>query len=116
MPFPVLHKATLATPSIKTIRIMDSEIRTTIKDILRLPVSTSSGLLHIGKRDGGLDIPKLGTLVISTKLKQGLLLLNNLIPGAQALATATQLEHRLQNIARSIRIQWLVCTFKPIGD
>jgi hypothetical protein len=73
-----LYATNLDVLPITTIRNMDSLIRIHAKDFLHLPASTPNGLLYSSKRDGGLGIPKLETLSISTGLKQGLTLLNTL--------------------------------------
>jgi hypothetical protein len=64
-----LHATSLSSTPITTIRNMDSLIRTHVKDFLNIPASTPNGLLYCCKRDGGLGIPKLETLAISTTLK-----------------------------------------------
>ncbi|GFG36028.1 hypothetical protein Cfor_01960 [Coptotermes formosanus] len=111
-----LHKTSIAAPPITTIRAIDDEIRTIVKDILHLPANTPNGLLYTGKRDGGLGIPKLETLAICNTLKQGILFLNSLDPVAQAVASATQLEGRLQRMAKCIRLQWPGLTFQQIDS
>jgi hypothetical protein len=109
-----LHKTVLATPHITTIRAMDQLVRTHSKTILHLPMSTPNGLLYCSKRDGGLGIPKLEVLATSTALKQSITLLNSLDPVAHALLRETKLEQRMQSLAKAMRLQWPIMTFKPI--
>ena len=105
---------TLTTPPITTIRSMGSIVRTHVKEFLHLPSSTPNGLLYCCKRDGGLRIPKLEILSITTALKQGVNLLNTLDPAAQGLFRLTNLEKRLEYLAKSARILWPVQNFKSI--
>jgi len=80
---------------------LDFLIRRHVKDLLHLQASTPNGLIYCGKRDGGLGIPKIETLSISTTLKQGLTTLNTTDRVAQALLQATFFEKRLESLARS---------------
>jgi hypothetical protein len=109
-----LHKTVLATPPISTIRAMDQTVRTHVKTILHLPMSTPNGLLYCSKRDGGLGIPKLEALASSTALKQGITLLNSLDPTTHALLQETRLETRLQSLAKAIRLPWPLLNFRAI--
>jgi hypothetical protein len=111
-----LHSAILAMTPLSTLRNMDSLIRTTIKDILRLPQCTPNGLIYCSKRDGGLAIPKLENLVTTTTLRQGIVLLNLIDPALMALFTQTSLEHRLGTIARTARLDWPNLTFQDLNS
>jgi len=77
-------------------------------------MSTPNGLLYCIKRDGGLGIPKLEVLATSSALKQGKTLLNSLEPAIYALLQETKLEQRLQSLAKAMRIQWPILTFRII--
>jgi hypothetical protein len=66
---------------------MDQSIRNSAKLILHLPMCNPNGLMYCGKRDGGLGIPKLETLIPCTALKQGITLLNSTDPTIQILTT-----------------------------
>jgi hypothetical protein len=109
-----LHKTVMATPPISTIRAMDQVIRNHVKVVLHLPMSTPNGLLYCGKRDGGLGIPKLEALSLSSTLKQGTTLLNSLDPAIHALLQETKLEQRLQSLAKAMRLQWPILNFRAI--
>jgi hypothetical protein len=109
-----IHEAVLATPPTSTIRAMDQEIRKSIKLILHLPMSTPNGLLYCRKKDGGLGIPRLETLVICCALKQGILLLNSLDPTTHALMEKTELETRLASMAKAKRLSWPALNFGDI--
>ena len=89
---------------------MDSHIRNQIKELPHLPASTPNGLYRT-KRDGDLGIPKLESS--SIELKHGIKLLNTTDPATQAFLT-TKLEQRLQKLATSIRLQWLISNVKDI--
>jgi hypothetical protein len=109
-----LHATSLSSPPITTIRNMDSIIRTHVKDLLHIPASTPNGLLYCCKRDGGLGIPKLETIAVSTTLKQGLKMLNTEDPAMQAITQASKFENRLEKMARSMRIQWPILDLETI--
>jgi hypothetical protein len=111
-----LHQAVLATPPPTTICEMDPAIRSSIKSILHLPMSTSNGFLYCSKRDGGMGIPKLQILVLSSALKQGITLLNSLDPATHALMQNTKLENRLERMARAMRLAWPILNFRLIED
>jgi hypothetical protein len=93
---------------------MDSLIRVHVQDILHLPASTPNSLLYCGKRDGGLDVPKLEVLATSTALKLGIQLQNTDDQTLLAILHATNYEKRLESIAKSITLPWPQLTTKQI--
>jgi hypothetical protein len=95
---------------------MDQIIWNHIKVVLHLPMSTPNGLLYCSKRDGGLGVPPLETLPMSTVLKQGITLLNSLDPAIHALLTESKLEQRLKSIAEAMRLQWPIMNFTVIDS
>jgi hypothetical protein len=111
-----LHQTVLATPPVNTLRAMDQTIRSHVKVVLHLPMSTPNGLLYCSKRDGGLGIPKMEVLATSSALKQGITLLNSLDPAIHALLKETKLEQRLANMAKAIRLQWPILNFRVIDS
>jgi hypothetical protein len=109
-----LHTTVLTTPPITTIRGMDSLIRVHVKDVLHLPASTPNGLLYCGKRDGGLGVPKLEVLSVSTALKLGLTLLSTADAELKALFNITGYEARLDRLAKSASIHWPIPNIRHI--
>jgi hypothetical protein len=101
-----LHSTVLATTPPTIIQKMDTMIRNCVKDILHLPTCTPNGLIYCRKRDGGMAIPKLETLVTSSALKQGIMLLNTTEPELKALFGRSRLDDRLGTIARAARLNW----------
>jgi hypothetical protein len=71
---------------------MDSLIRVHVKDVLHLPASILNGLIYCSKRDGGLGVPKLEVLSVSTALKLGLTLLTSADAKLKALFDNTGFE------------------------
>jgi hypothetical protein len=59
------------TPSWIYVTSLYNEIRQTVKSILHLPASASSGFLYTQKKDGGLGLPRLANLVTLTYMKAG---------------------------------------------
>jgi hypothetical protein len=78
---------------------MDGLIRNHVKGILHLPPSTLNGIFYCAKRDGGLGIPKLEMLTVSSTLMQGLTVLNTFDSSLQALFQSSKLEQRLHRLA-----------------
>ena len=66
------------------------------------------------KRDTGVRTPKFQILSITTDLKQGITLLNTLDTATQALLRITNLEKRLENMAKSAGLLWPITNFKSI--
>jgi hypothetical protein len=93
---------------------VDSLIRIHVKDFLHLPASTPNGLLYASKRDGGLGVPKLETLSVTTALKQGLTLMKTNDSTTQALLQKTRYEQKLERLAKSARIQWPISNFREL--
>jgi hypothetical protein len=109
-----LYTIIIAAPSISVIRDLDSLIRVHVKDILHLPSSTPNGLLYCGKRDGGLGMPKLETLAVSTDLKHGIQIMNTADHTLRAILQATNFDKRLEQMAKSVRLPWPHLTTKHI--
>jgi hypothetical protein len=109
-----INRLVMDISPISTIRNMDQIIRNNIKSILHLPVSTPDGLIYCSKRDGGLGTPKLETLIPCAALKQGLTLLNTIDPIIHELFKSTNLEKRLLNMARTLKIAWPIVNFRQI--
>jgi hypothetical protein len=99
-----LHSTDLATTPPTILRKMDTMIRNSVKDNLHLPSCTLNGLIYCRKRDGVMAIPKLQTLITSSALKQGLMLLNTTEPELKALFNRSRLDDRLSAIARAARL------------
>jgi hypothetical protein len=96
-----LNRLSMAVPPISILRRLDQELRVLIKDIFHLPQSTANGLLCCGKRDGGLGIRTLESLIVSTSLTIGYKFLQNPDPIIQALAVEANLEKRLESLANN---------------
>jgi hypothetical protein len=77
-------------------------------------MSTPNGFLYCGKRDGGLGIPKMEILTPCSSLKQGMTLLAVSDPATQALMADTQLERRLETLAKTIRLPWPITNPRAI--
>jgi hypothetical protein len=88
------------------IRRLDAAIRDSIKKVYHLPQCTANGLVYCSKRDGGLGIPKLETVVISSSLKAGVKFLENPDPVMEAVADESGMKKRLAQLARGARIAW----------
>ncbi|XP_011686437.1 PREDICTED: uncharacterized protein LOC105449133 [Wasmannia auropunctata] len=101
-----LYQLVLAVPPVTYLRQLDQELRVMIKDIYHLSQSTTNGLIYCGKRDEGLEFPKLETLVVSSSLRAGLKFLKSSDPVMRALAEETGMVNRLKSLSASARINW----------
>jgi hypothetical protein len=103
-----IYTLVMALVPVTTIKRLDQELRRTIKSILHLPQCTTNGFIYGKKLDGGLGIPKLEIIVISSGLKMGLKFIRSDDPVMRAICEESQLETRLQRIALGARIEWPV--------
>jgi hypothetical protein len=105
-----LYTMVLAMVPVTTARKMDQDLRRVIKSIYHLPQCTANGLLHCGKKNGGLGIPQVEGIYTITTLKLGLKYKANPDPIMKAIVEESALEQTLQQIARTARINW------PVAD
>lgn len=54
------------------IKSMDRDLKGKLKEVLHLPHTTSDGFLYTKKKEGGLRLPNLQTIVVNGKLRSGL--------------------------------------------
>jgi hypothetical protein len=101
-----LYTITLAMVPLTTVRKMDQDLRRVIRNIYHLPQCTANGLLHCGKKNGGLGIPRLETLATTTTLKMGLNFKLNPDPVMRSVFEESGLELKLKQIAQAARINW----------
>jgi hypothetical protein len=110
-----LYRLVLAVPPQKLIRQLDQELKAVIKSIYHLPQSTTDGVLYCGKKDGGLGIPKLETVVVSSCLQAGLRFLGSSDPAMIALAEEeTGLKIRLKKLCSQNSIKWPLTRTKDV--
>jgi hypothetical protein len=74
----------LAMVPMTTVCRMEQDLRRTAKTIYHLPKCTANGLLHCGKKNRGLGIPKLENTYATTALKMGLKFQQNSDPVMKA--------------------------------
>jgi hypothetical protein len=84
-----------------------------VKKIYHLPICTKDGLIYCAKRDGGMRMPKMTTVVVSSSLKAGFKFLENTDPVIEAVAIESGLKKRLEQVARTAIITWPI---QDIGD
>jgi hypothetical protein len=100
-----LYSVTLATPPVSTLRRLDGLIKQTMKKIYHLPTCITDGLIYCAKRDGGLAVPKMTTVAVSSSLKAGFKFLENGDPVIQAVAVESGLKKRLEQLEFTWPIQ-----------
>lgn len=104
-----LYKLLQANISTTALKSIDRELKVKFKEIQHLPHTTCEGFLYTRKKEGGLELPNLQTIVISSKLRSGLRLLNNTDEGLAAAARASNFSTDLGKIATLTRIQRRTC-------
>ena len=67
-----IYSLTSNAPSKGTLKMLDSEIRQCVKEILHLPSSTASGFFYTPKKDGGLGFIKFQNLVPLAVIKNSI--------------------------------------------
>ena len=102
----ITYNLVLAAVPATTVRKMDQELRRVVKNIFHLPQCTANGLLYCRPKDGGLGIPKLESIAVSSGLKTGLKFLDTSDPVMKAIARESKLERKLETLARAARISW----------
>jgi hypothetical protein len=109
-----LYTMVLAMVPMTTIRKMGQDVRRTSKTICHLPQCTANGLLHCGRKNGGLGIPRLETLATTTTLKMGLEFRLNPDPVMRIIFEESGLEQKLKEIAQTARINWPITSTNQI--
>ncbi|KXZ75867.1 hypothetical protein TcasGA2_TC034495 [Tribolium castaneum] len=100
-----LYKLVVTIPSITLIRQLDQELRVVVKQICHLPQSTADGMIYCRKVDGGLGIPKLEIVTVTSILKAGLKFRDSQDKIMQALWLASGMSSRLNTLAKATRVQ-----------
>lgn len=72
-----LYKLLQANISTTALKLIDRNLTGKFKEVLHLPHTTCDGFLYTKKKEGGLGLPNLHTIIINGKLRSGLKLLNN---------------------------------------
>jgi hypothetical protein len=109
-----IYALVLAHPPTQMIRRLDGELKKVIRSIYHLPQCTANGLLYCKKKDGGLGVPRLETIVTSASLKSGIKFLNNEDPVVRAIIHEGNFKQRLENMAKGARISWPITSLKDI--
>uniref|UniRef100_A0A1B6DXY6 Reverse transcriptase domain-containing protein n=1 Tax=Clastoptera arizonana TaxID=38151 RepID=A0A1B6DXY6_9HEMI len=100
------HRLSIDLPSNNELRRIDSEIRQVLKTILHLHHSTTSAVLYVRKKDGGLGFPKLQDQMRLSNLRAGLGLKTSLDPLIVGLYETNGVENRLKEIASQLNIEY----------
>lgn len=102
-------------PSESVLRLLDSEIRQQIKEILHLVPSTAKSFFYTPKRHGGLGIPKLENIIKLGILKSSIKILNSNDMPLKSTLEDNYSQNKLKKLANSLRINW-PASIKDIDD
>jgi hypothetical protein len=111
-----IYSLVLVVPPMQTLRRLDQELRRVMRNIYHLPQCTNNGLLYSKNKDGGLGVPKLETIVTRASLRTGLKFLPNDDPVIRAITSNSQLERRLEKLAKTARINRPVISTKELNQ
>lgn len=101
-----IYNLVISPPSDSTLKLLDSEIRQEIKEILHLMPSTAMGFFYTPKNSGGLGIPRLEHVVKLATLKNGIKMLSSEDDAIREVMLHENEERKLRAIANSLRINW----------
>ncbi|KAG7196444.1 hypothetical protein KM043_000647 [Ampulex compressa] len=93
-------------PSTSVLKLIDNGIRTQLKEILHLPLSTTNGIIYAAKRDGGLGFPRMEHIVKLSILKSGIKMQISEDQVLKSIASEHKYDKFLKDIANSLRINW----------
>lgn len=99
-----LYPLAMAPICATQLKVLDRDIRVTVKECLHLPLSTADGFLYTRKKDGGLGFPRLETLVTATALKAGWNFINNDDPIMTTLGPQSGIENKVKKPAHSAHL------------
>lgn len=99
-----IYNLTINSPSKGTLKMIDSEIRQHIKDMLHLPISTSSGFFYTPKKDGGLGLIKFQNLVPLAAIKNSIKMQQSKDPVMRTISQSDSLKERVDSYCRDLRI------------
>lgn len=99
-----IYNLTINSPSKGTLKMLDSEIRQHIKDILHLPLSTSSGFFYTPKKDGGLGFVKFQNLVPLAAIKNSIKMQQSKDPVMRNISQSDSMRERVDLYCLDLRI------------
>lgn len=110
-----LYPLAMAPICATQLKLLDRDIRVTIKECLHLPLSTADGFLYTRKKDGGLRFPRLETIVIATALKAGWNFGNNDDPIMTIMWPQSGIESKTKKLAHSAHLGWPIRSLTEIN-
>lgn len=101
-----IYSLLISPPSGSTLKLLDSEIRQQVKEILHLTASTANGFFYTSKNNGGLGLPRLEHVVKLAILRSGIKMRKSNDPAVREVLEHDNADHKLRTIANSLRINW----------
>lgn len=95
----------VSPPCDAVLKLLDSEIRQQVKEILHLVPSTTTGFFYTPKANGGLGLPKFEHIIKLSILKTAIKMRNSIDPAVALISNEAQ-EKKYKTIANSLRINW----------
>jgi len=99
-----IYNLTINSPSKGTLKMLDSEIRQHVKDILHLPLSTSSGFFYAPKKDGGLGFIKIQNLVPLAAIKNSIKMQQSKDPVMRNISQSDGMREKVDSYCLDLRI------------
>lgn len=101
-----IYSLLISPPSEATLKLLDSEIRQHVKEILHLVPSTATGFFYSPRNSGGLGIPRLEHVIKLGILRNGIKILSSSDLAVREVIEHENTNNKLEQIARSLRINW----------
>lgn len=99
-----IYSLTINAPSKGTLKMLDSEIRQHIKEILRLPISTTNGFFYTPKKDGGLGFIKFQNLVPLAAIKNSIKMQQSKDPVIRTIVDGDNMKERVASYCSELKI------------
>lgn len=99
-----IYILTLYAPAKGTLQTLDTDIRTHVKEILHLPLSTASGFFYTPKKDGGLGLMKFQNVIQLAIIRNNVRMGESSDPITREISTSTRETNRIARYCRDVGI------------
>lgn len=99
-----IYSLTINVPPKGTLKLLDSEIRQQLKEILHLPLSTATGFFYTPKKDGGLGFIKFQNLVPLAVIRNGIRMQQSTDPAIRAIVNNERMQNTIEKYCNDTRL------------
>lgn len=92
------------TPPKGTLKLLDSEVRQQLKEILHIPISTATGCFYTPKKDGSLGFIKFQNLVPLATMKNNIKMQQSADPVMRAMIDNDKINNTIEKYCQDLRI------------